>query len=167
MDDSDKQKTVVWMIIGGVACLPTSIFLFFFGGLLGFVAGPLLLLAGLVLIGVGIATGWGSAFGDPRKRPVQQASGVYVIAKVIVDDQAQHVFEPSVYNPDELKFLIQIRFPNGKSVEFETSPDVYDEVGEGMMGDILHQGKWLSQFTFRPKPRQHDTGVDPFASGKL
>ena len=167
MDDSDKQKTVVWMVVGGLACVAASIFLIFFGRIIGFVASLLLLPAGLVLIGVGIATGWGSAFGDPRKRPIQQASGVYVIAKVIVDDQAQPVMEPSVYSPDELKFLVQFRFQNGRSVEFETSPEVFDEVGEGMYGDIVHQGKWLSRFQFRPKPGHQEIGEDPFASGKL
>ena len=167
MYDADRQRLVVWMVVGGVLSLPASVFLFVFGGLVGFIAGPILLLAGLVLIIMGIAAGWGSAFGDPRKRPILQASGVYVIAKVIVDDQAQPVMEPSVYSADELKFLVQIRFENGRSVEFETSPEVFDEVGEGMYGDIVHQGKWLSRFQFRPKPGHHQIGEDPFASGKL
>ena len=172
MDDTDKQRMVVWMVVGGVLCLPAGGLLILFGGPVGDVVGLLLLPAGLVLIIIGIAImgiagGWGSAFGDPRKKPIQQASGVYIIAKVIVDDQAQPVLEPSVYNPDELKYLIQIRFANGRTVEFETSPEVFDEVGEGMYGDIVHQGKWLSRFQFRPKPGRHEIGEDPFASGKL
>lgn len=167
MDDSGSQKLVVWMIVGGVLCLPAGVFTGLFGGILGLIFGLFLAPAGLVLIIMGLAAGWGSAFGNPRKKPIQQASGVYVIAKIIVDDRSQPVMEPSVYSPDELKFLIQIRFPNGRSVEFETSPEVFDEVGEGMYGDIVHQGKWLSRFQFRPKPGGREIGEDPFAAKKL
>lgn len=167
MFDSDRQKLVMRLIVGGVLCFPASVFLFFFWGLPGRIAGVLLIPAGIALVGIGLAMGWGTAFGDPRKKPVQNVSGVYVISKVIVDDRAQHVFEPSVYDPEDLKFLIQIRFANGKSTEFETSPEVYDEVGEGMNGDIVHQGKWLSQFNFRPKEGHQEIGEDPFKAGKL
>ena len=167
MDDTDKQKLVVKLIVGGVVCVPVGGIFVFFGGVVGMIFGLLLMPAGLILVIVGLVTGWRSAFGDPRKRPIQEASGVYVIAKVVIDDQAQHVLEPSVYDPEELKFIVRIRLASGKQTEFETSIEVYDEIGEGMFGDIIHQGKWLSQFKFRPKPGGHQIGEDPFVAGKL
>lgn len=167
MDDSSKQKLVIRLVIAGVVCLPLGLMIFFFGGFMGPIIGLLLMPVGLALVIAGLVSGWGSAFGDPRKRPVQNTVGVYVIAKVIVDDRGDHVFEPSVYQPEELKFLVQIRLPSGKQVEFETSPEVFDEVAEGMMGDIMHQGRWLSQFKFRPKPGGREIGEDPFATGKM
>ena len=170
-DGSGKQTAIGALVfVGGGICLlgvliaAVSTFLGLYYGL---IAGVLLVPIGLVVVVIGLATGWGDAFGDASKKPVRHEVYVYVVAKIITDSKADHVIDPEFYDPEELSYLVQIEFRNGRKVEFETAPEVYDEVGEGMNGDIVYQGKWLNQFTFRPKAGAEDIGEDPFRAGKL
>lgn len=138
----------------------------FFASAAAFILGILAFPIGLILTIVGLASGWGEAFGDPTKKPVMRANGVYVIAKVVADKRANPVIDPEFHDPSELKYLVQIDVPAKGKIEFETAPEVFNLIGEGMNGDIVYQGRWLSQFTFRPKQGDREIGEDPFAAGR-
>jgi len=170
-DGSGKQKAVGALVfVGGGICLlgAFTVAVSMFQGLyFGLVFGVILVPVGLVVVVIGLATGWGEAFGDPSKKPVRHEVYVYVVAKIITDSKAEHVVDPEFYDPEALSHLVQIEFRNGRKIEFETAPEVYNEIGEGMNGDIVYQGKWLNQFTFRPKKGAEDIGEDPFRAGKL
>lgn len=133
----------------------------------GIIFGIVMMVIGVILFIIGMASGWGEAFGDPRKKPLRREMNVYVIAKYITDNKAEFIFDPEFHDPEELKHVVKLQFSGGQKVEFETSPQVFDDVGDGMSGDIVYQGKWLSQFTFRPKEGHQDIGEDPFRAGKL
>lgn len=159
------------MVFAGVATFAVGLFLTIMSFLLltpvGIIFGFLLIPAGILLVVIGLGAGWSEAFGDPRKKPIQRAYGIYVIAKLIVDKRSEPVMDPEALDPSELRYLVQIDLKDNKGKkEFETSGEVFNQVGEGMDGDIVYQGRWLSQFTFRPKT-DHQIGEDPFRSGRL
>ncbi len=169
MDSGDnKQLRVTRLMVAGVSCFVGGILLtaagvLFFSGA-WIVAGLLLIPIGVVLAVIALASGWGEAFGDPSKKPVQRANDVYVIAKVIADKRANPVIDPEFHDPSELRYLVQFNIPGKGKVELETSGEVFNGVGEGMNGDIVYQGRWLSQFTFKPRPGDRQFGEDPFAA---
>ena len=171
MDGEKKQKQVSAIVFAGGAGVVGGILLTVLSFMLpipfGTVVGLLLIPVGIVLVVVGLATGWGEAFGDPNKKPVQRASNVYVVAKVVADRHAEPVIDPEFFDPADLRFLVQIEVQGRGKVEFETAPEVFSQIGEGMSGDIVYQGRWLNQFVFRPKQGGREVGEDPFAAGKL
>jgi hypothetical protein len=103
-------------------------------------------LAGLGMVVVGLLMGAGHAFGSNRNMPEQKSGAVYVVAVVITDKRGEYVYDMSMHDPDDLRYFVQIRFPNGTAREFETAYEVATTVGEGLYGNITYQGKWLSSF---------------------
>lgn len=58
-------------------------------------------------------------------------------------DYVDDVFD----GPDEdLKYYVQLKMPDGKNEEFQCAYDVFLCCGEGMRGEAVAQGAWLSQF---------------------
>lgn len=163
-----KQKSVSGLILAGICVMVGSVFLFalgiFFGAAAAWILGLLGFPVGLVLTIMGLASGWGEAFGDPSKKPVTRANNAYVIAKVVADKKANPVIDPEFHDPSELRYLVQMEVPARGKIEFETASEVFNLIGEGMSGDIVYQGRWLSQFTFRPKAGDREIGEDPFAA---
>lgn len=170
-DGSGKQKAVGTLVMVGGGLVIAGVMMAVISMMIwlpfGLVAGSILVPLGIVLIVAGLASGWGEAFGDPSKKPVRRETNVYIVAKIIADKKAEIVIDPEFYDAEELRHLVQIEFQNGRKVEFETAPQVYDDIGEGMNGDIVYQGKWLNQFTFRPRAGAEDVGEDPFGAGKF
>lgn len=172
MDEKGKkQSRVTWTVFAGLACIAVAIILFFISAVLfidiGKVMAIFLLPVGVVLVAIGLLSGWSEAFGDPSKRPIQRANGVYVIAKVIADKRANPVIDPKFHDPSELRYLVQFEMPGRSKVELETAAEVFNRIGEGMNGDIVYQGRWLNQFTFVPRKGDREIGEDPFRAGKL
>lgn len=162
VDPEDKVKKVSGLMLAGVAALVSSVGLFIFSLFLPFVAPQVLAIllfpVGLILCAIALASGWRDAFGDPSKHPVQKALDIYVVAKIALDENGDNVLDMGAHDPAELQYLVQVRMPGGRVREFEAAYPVFCQVGEGMNGDILFQGRWLSQFTFKPK---HDP-IDPY-----
>ena len=125
------------------------------GGAMGYAMGGfffLVALGGLFSIGWGIAIGLQEAFGDDRKKPIENASGVLIIAKLVLDSKNDTVYDPDMYDEDEIQRLVQVQFANGRKEEFKASLTVFDTIGEGMKGKIIYQGKWLSSFEMEIQP---------------
>lgn len=159
--DSEKQKWVARLLGTGSVIFAVGLVLWFTflgGGAAGLARrqDPALLLfsglmlgicvVGLLLAGTGLFIGMRAAFGDDSKEAQQTVEGAYIIAAFVLDERGEKVFDPSLFDPSELKHLVQVRFPNGIAKEFETAPEVYSSIGEGQRGAITYQGKWLSQF---------------------
>lgn len=106
----------------------------------------LMFLAGLGLLIGGLMMGAGHAFGNDRRMPVQTAGPVYIVAVVITDKRHETVFDITMYDPEDLRYYVQVKFPDGTAREFETAYEVISTIGEGLYGTIRYQGKWLSSF---------------------
>lgn len=171
MDEKgSKQGLISRLVVMGLGAIVLSVFLFMFSAILflgiGKVFAILLFVVGVILVGLGLLGGWSEAFGSSANKPVQRADGVYVIAKVVADKRANPVIDPEFHDPDDLRYLVQFDVLGRGKIELETAAEVFNQVGEGMNGNIVYQGRWLSQFTFVPRSDQR-IGEDPFRAGKL
>lgn len=125
------------------------------GGAMGYAMGGffiLVALGGLFSIGWGIVMGLQEAYGDDSKKPVENASGVLIIAKLILDDKNDTVYDPEMYDPEDINRLVQVQFANGRKEEFKAHQVTFDSIGEGMKGKITYQGKWISSFQMEIQP---------------
>lgn len=143
MFNASQQKLVILLIVSG-ACV------FLCGGF-GYATtlsntNFVIVLVGLALAGGGIYYGFKTAGGDNASKPVETADHVYIMNILIINKRGDHVFDPEMYDPEELKHIVQIAMPGGRREEFETHPDVLATMGEGMRGRITYQGKWLNRF---------------------
>lgn len=116
-----------------------SLYFFCALGILAFLIGVGMVIAGLMM-------GAGHAFGNDRRMPVQKAGPVYIVAVVMTDKRHEHVFDMTMHDPEDLRYFVQVRFPDGTARELETAYEVMAGVGEGLYGNITYQGKWLSSF---------------------
>lgn len=107
-------------------------------------------LIGAFLCGLGIYIGYRSAFGDNFTPVPSGALNAYVVAKFILSNDGDFVHDPELFEPEELKYIVQIEFSDGTKKEFETDPFVYAGIGEGQHGDVEYQGHMLTRFEFVP-----------------
>ncbi len=143
MFDVTQQKQVVALITIGFVI--TFIGGFVYALTLGVI--PLLLsFIGLGTAGWGIALGFKTAGADSANRPIEVADNAQIMNILVVNTRGEHVFDPEMYDPHELTYLVQILMPTGKRIEFETHPNSLETMGEGMRGRITYQGKWLNKF---------------------
>lgn len=106
----------------------------------------LLVILGIAFAGIGLLIGASQAFSNDRMAPVQKASAVYVVACIAANELGEHVFEPDMYDPEDIRYYVQVRMADGATREFETAREVVDTLGEGLWGNITYQGRWLSSF---------------------
>lgn len=115
----------------------------------------LLLLSGLplgvCLLGaaagiLGLVIGYRAAFGNDADAPVTTAENVYVIASFILDEHGEKIFDPEMFDEDELRCYVQLEFTDGSKKEFRAAKVVFESIGEGQRGTITYQGNWLNQF---------------------
>ncbi|MES1147488.1 MAG: hypothetical protein ABUL49_01930 [bacterium] len=131
--------------IGGVARAvqssgkDTNLFFFCALAVFGFVLGVGLVITGLVL-------GGKEAFGNNAKKPMQRGGPVYIVACLVMDRKNEPVFDAEMYDVEDLRFYVQVKFADGTAKEFETAYEVMGTIGEGMWGYIVYQGKWLNSF---------------------
>ncbi len=166
IDPENKVRRVSGVMMAGIICIAASAV--FIGLTLftrqpgAYILGMMSCPVGIVLCIIALASGWRQAFGDPSKSPIQRALDIYVVAKIVLDENADVVLDAGAYDPAELKYLVQIQMPGGRTREFDAPYQVFEQIGEGMRGDIVFQGRWLSQFVFKPKPKGGDP-IDPFS----
>ena len=109
-------------------------------------AAAIAVLVGIGMLVAGLVMGGREAFGDNSKQPQQRGGPVYVVACLVMDRQNEPVFDAEMFDEDELRFYVQVKFADGTPKEFETAQDVMGSIGEGMWGYIVYQGKWLNGF---------------------
>lgn len=159
--DASKQKRIAYLVGGGAVLFFVGLVFWFLmiGGGAAAAAKQgdpsMMLLSGLPLgitvIGLfmafaGLVIGWKSAFSDDSKRPLTDVENIYIIAAFILDRKGDKVFEPEMYEPDDIRHYVQIRFPDGTAQEVQTAPELFALIGEGMKGTATIQGRWMSAF---------------------
>lgn len=159
--EEGKQKLVAGLTIGGGVAFFAGIVLWFvmMGGGAAAMANrgdPTMLLyaglpigigvLGLVVGFVGLFMGFRQAFSDDSKEPIVDLEGVYVMNCLILDKKGDTIFDPGMYDPEDLFYYIQVEFGNGIKKEFRTTSEVFATIGEGMRGTASVQGKWLGKF---------------------
>lgn len=144
MFNTGKQKLVIGLIIGG------AIFTIFFAFPF-YVATYNTFSFFVVLFGLGIAisgiiVGLKIAYGNDKNAPQKILDNAYIMNVIVTDRKGEYVFNADMHDPDDLKYVVQLSFPNGGKLELETTPLLLEGIGEGMTGKIAYQGKWLSRF---------------------
>ncbi len=163
MYGSEDQKRIstfivvgfVLIIVGGIGFLLTGL-----GGeaIVGqartlAIAG-FFILAGLIGAGLLVAAmviGGKQAFANNADKPAETAENVYIMSVLILNENQDPIYDPDMYDEDDLRCYVQIEFSDGQKREFETNLAVLSTIGEGMRGNISYQGKWLSQFVMVPQ----------------
>lgn len=159
--EEGKQKLVAGLTIGGGVAFFAGIALWFVmmgGGAAGLANrgdSTMLMYAGLpigiavigLVVGfVGLFLGFRHAFSDDTKEQVVSLPNVYVMNCLILDKKGDTIFDPGMYDPEELFYYVQLEIAPGIKKEFRTVPEVFGTIGEGMRGTASVQGKWLGQF---------------------
>lgn len=106
---------------------------------------------GLATLVFGVLKGLHETMGSEAGNPEMTYEDVYIIAMLRADAKGEMVFVPEHYAKEELQHLVQIEHPDGRKIEYRTSPEVFESMGEGMRGRAIVQGRWLCQFTFKPQ----------------
>lgn len=166
--EAGKQKLIGVLTIAGVALFAIGLVIWFMmigGGAAGaakrgdltmltYSGIPLSLCALGALMGlVGLFIGFRTAFAKDSKAPILAVADSYIIACTILDKRGELVFEPQMFDPEELFYYVQVQFPDGQKKELRTVSEVFGQLGEGMRGTAHYQGKWLGKFVSnRPSP---------------
>jgi len=115
------------------------------------------LAGGAMLVGA-MVVGGKQAFGNDADKAIETANDVYIISLLILNKDQSPIYDPDMFDEDELRCYVQVEFADGRKREFETSLAVMGTIGDGMRGNITYQGKWLSQFVMVPKPTDRPYG---------
>ena len=151
------------MLFGGIALIALGLALFgvlLLGGLAA-IASPrngdktLFSLSGLPIgltfLGLGM-TGyalylmWWIPRSASLKTTISDYPGVYVVSRFAFDRQQLMQFPTSHDEEMDLKYYVQIQWPDGRRAELRTRPETYFATGEGMIGTASIQGDWLGKF---------------------
>lgn len=90
--------------------------------------------------------------GNQGKGASVRREGAHIVARMALRRDGSQAFDLDLEDPDSLKYLVRIRFPGGSSGEFLCHRELYMACGEGMVGTVTYQGKWLT--SFRPNETQ-------------
>jgi len=157
-----KENTIAWMLVLGIAIVLLGILvtIFAFGSAMslksktpGFVIalGPI-----MVCVGIAVA-GWGVFYGHYANRKAD-TGGVrfypdcYIVGRFAYNENHEMIFSDfEEIDSPKAKFYVRIKTADGRDEEFECSPALIDQVGEGMIGNAQVKGRWMGSFV--PKPR--------------
>lgn len=73
-------------------------------------------------------------------------SGTTVLARFVTNRQGEVIFDPAVYPPQELRYYVRLRLPNGESDEFECLPALHRRLQDGAVGRAVCKGNQLLAF---------------------
>lgn len=155
MVDSDLSKRNSRLFIGGGLGVVAGGFFTTIGlisGALGLIIlGTFIFLGGTGTLIYALATGLSFSMGANDKKPEERHEGAYIMNKLVVTRKGEPVYDADMHDPEEIQYLVQVEFANGRKTELKTSPEVFGSIGEGQKGMLLVQGRWINQFVFRPE----------------
>jgi hypothetical protein len=167
--ESFKERTVGWLLVCGSVVVVLSLigsWAFAMGGFLHGTATrtpgtdaitdagdlnllPLCLLflvCGLGMIGGGI----GYALWKERTKftgVVHTTPNTRVLSRYVLNERWEPIAEYEVEAIENPHFMIRMEISPGRNEEYECHVETYYNCGEGMTGESVLQGKWLSRFT--------------------
>ncbi len=157
------EKFVARMVLGGIGAILLGGFLFclfFFLGI-GQVAetkgadatgmaisvfGGLLVLAGVVMIILGLVSGFKYSSEGTGKEGMRHLPEVFIASRFAINSVGEMIFSNYEYDAPGGKLYVQMKFPDGHSEEFRTAWGVFNQCGEGMRGAAMVKGSWLASF---------------------
>lgn len=162
MMNARKENQIAWMLVGGVAMSLIGILvtMLAFGSALGLHSkSPLILIAlGPIMVVGGIAlAGWGVFAGHMTNKKadssgVQWIPNCYVVGRYEMNQIGEMIFSDFNYDEPKSKFFVRLKLPDGSDQEYQCSPELMDQIGEGMIGNVQVKGRWLGSFVAVPRP---------------
>ncbi len=113
--------------------------------LLGVGLGMLMMAAGVVLVVWAIVYGLNAAKSGKSKQ-IFRYPNCFVVSRFAVGPHGNDVFDVFDGPDDDLKYYVHLKMPDGKNEEYRCVYEVFLCCGEGMRGEAVAQGSWLSQF---------------------
>lgn len=153
---------VGWMLYGGglLVVLGFIVTLMIWGGAVASLAyrgdptlaryvwvGPLLIVLGGVAMVSGLIVGRWAANPVHRTARIVRYPDVRVVGRFGESRDGQMYFaDLDLLDDEKLRYFVQLEIVPGDIREFECAAPVWEQAGEGMRGDAVGQGRWLSQF---------------------
>lgn len=145
--DESRQKLIAGLMMGGIfamcgslvmiVLLPHPLLILFF---------VLIFLCGLVLLCLavfyGVVLERKSHGGAPRVE-----ANCRVMARYGVNQNNDVMSSDWAADSDDFRPFVRLYSPTRGALEFECAMPVWDQCGEGLLGEAVVQGRWLSSFT--------------------
>lgn len=159
MNETKQKKTA---FLAGCGCL-LVVFGFFATGLIG-VGGmarydyardaSLLSLVGvgMAMMAVGVVfVIWSIVYGfnaakAGKSKEIFRYPNCFVVSRFAVGPHGNDVFDVFDGPDEDVKYFVHLKMPDGKNEEYRCAYEVFLCCGEGMRGEAVAQGNWLSQF---------------------
>lgn len=157
------QKLIVSLVVSGTVLAIGAVVLFViftvmatngdFPDNLVVVIPAMAFVAGLICFIAATISGWKNVGFKDSSRPIVIEPNCYIISCFILNKQGDTVFDPDMYDPDEIRYMAQIEFRNGDKHELQTTNDVFSTLGEGLVGKVHFQGRKLLKFERDPNAK--------------
>ena len=156
-----KEGQIATLLMLGVGAIIVGVLVFMFaivigmrvsgsGGMILMALGPILVVAGEVMAGIGVASGH-SVNRAATNAAVVNLENCYVVARFGINETGEMLFNDYDWDLPRMRYYVRLKMPNGLDEEFECSYELLSQVGEGMVGNVQVKGRWLGSFT--PVPR--------------
>lgn len=106
---------------------------------------------GIVLVGVGVFWGLWHVV-NRHAGPEIREYNCRIMARYGVNEQNETVIADWVHDGDGIRTYVRVWSPTRGAQEFECAYPVWCQCGEGMLGQAITKGKWLSGFFMQAGP---------------
>lgn len=150
------QNLIAGLVIGGFVLTIGAAILFVvltvlsslhqFPEQLGVLIPVVLFTLGVLSFAFAVGAGWKNVGFKDSSQPIAIEPNSYIVACFILNNKNDPVYDPDMFEPDEITYFVQIVFRNGDKHELTTSPEVFATLGEGLVGKVHFQGRKLLNF---------------------
>jgi hypothetical protein len=77
----------------------------------------------------------------------------YVVARFAINEIGEMIFDNFDFDAPNARYYVRLKMPDGRDEEFECAQELLNQVGEGMVGNVQINGRWLGSFVPVPRPR--------------
>ena len=142
-----NQKLITFFLISGALLIVLGLV----GFVMVFAVIPLAALCALMVLGgiglIGASIFYGISFEkSSQKGPEVTEPNCRVMARYGVNSRNEIISSDWATEADDFKPYVRLHSPRKGAMEFQCAFPVWDQCGEGMMGDATIQGRWLSSF---------------------
>ncbi|MCW5941875.1 MAG: hypothetical protein KIS66_06570 [Fimbriimonadaceae bacterium] len=111
-------------------------------------AGVVVLVIGLAMTGAGYALGWRGAKSvtAPNQAPMRMPDVRVTTRFAEIPGIGMWFQDFDTLDDPKTRFVVQVELPTGDIREFQCDQAVCEQCGEGMVGEAIVQGGWMSSF---------------------